>query len=80
MMKKMSRIRKAISLKWENPKSLKYLERVNHPEVPTIYPPMAQYVFTLVHLIQPDSIFAMRIAFLIFDLLTLYFIIGILAN
>ena len=71
-------LEKLSDLKWENPKSLKYLERVNHPEVPTIYPPMAQYVFTLVHLIQPDSIFAMRIAFLIFDLLTLYFIIGIL--
>ena len=67
-------------LKWENPKSLKYLERVNHPEVPTIYPPMAQYVFSAVHFIQPDSIFAMRIAFLIFDLFTLCFIIGILSK
>tara|TARA_B100000686_G_scaffold343047_1_gene423182 strand:- start:3897 stop:5393 length:1497 start_codon:yes stop_codon:yes gene_type:complete len=71
-------LEKLSELKWENPKSLKYFERVNHPSVPTIYPPMAQYVFTAVHLIQSDSIFAMRIAFLIFDLLTLYFIIGIL--
>ena len=73
-----SELEKLSELKWETPKSLKYLERVNHPRVPTIYPPMAQYVFSSVHLIQPDSIFAMRIAFLIFDLLALCFIIGIL--
>ncbi|MBC8282614.1 MAG: DUF2029 domain-containing protein [Nitrospinae bacterium] len=71
-------LEKLSELKWENPTSLKYLERVNHPGVPTIYPPMAQYVFTVVHLIQPDSILAMRIAFLIFDVLTLFFIVGIL--
>ena len=55
------------ALKWENPKSLKYLERVNHPNVPTIYPPMAQFVFRAVHIFQPDSFFSMRVAFLIFD-------------
>ena len=71
-------LEKLSELKWENQKSLKYFERVNHPDVPTIYPPMAQYVFTLVHLIQPDSIVSMRMAFLIFDLLTLFFIIRIL--
>jgi len=71
-------LEKLSELKWKNPKSLKYLERVNHPEVPTIYPPIAQYIFRLVHFIQPDSIFAMRMAFLIFDLLAVYFIIGIL--
>ncbi|MEE3252891.1 MAG: hypothetical protein VX227_01335 [Nitrospinota bacterium] len=68
-------LEKLSELKWENPKSLKYLERVNHPEVPTIYPPLAQYVFTVVYLIQSDSIFAMRIAFLIFYILNVYFII-----
>ena len=71
-------LEKLSDLKWKTPKSIKYLERVNHPSVPTIYPPMAQYVFAAVHFIQPDSIFAIRIAFLIFDLLTLCFIIGIL--
>ena len=68
------------TLKWENQKSLKYLERVNHPNVPTIYPPMAQFVFRIVHIFQPDSIFSMRVAFLIFDFTTMIFIVGILAR
>ena len=67
-------------LKWESPTSLKYLERVNHPSVPTIYPPMAQYVFRVVHFFQPDSILAMRVAFLVFDVLALFFIIRILGK
>jgi len=67
-------------LKWESPTSLKYLERVNHPSVPTIYPPMAQYVFRAVHFFQPDSILAMRVAFLVFDVLALFFIIRILGK
>ncbi len=65
-------------LKWENDAALTTLERVNHPDVPTIYPPMAQLVFRLVASAQPDSILAMRLAFLVFDLLTLFFIIKIL--
>ena len=67
-------------LKWESPTSLKYLERVNHPSVPTIYPPMAQYVFRVVHFFQPDSILAMRVAFLVFDILALFFIVRILGK
>ena len=67
-------------LKWESATSLKYLERVNHPSVPTIYPPMAQYVFRVVHFFQPDSILAMRVAFLVFDVLALFFIIRILGK
>jgi alpha-1,6-mannosyltransferase len=67
-------------LKWASPKSLKYLERVNHPDVSTIYPPMAQFVFRLAHQIKPDSIVILRAGFLIFDILTLVFIIGILAK
>ena len=67
-------------LKWATPKSLKFMERVNHPDVPTIYPPMAQFVFRLVHHIKPDSIVVLRAGFLIFDILTLVFIIGILSR
>ena len=66
-------------LKWESPKSLQYLERVNHPDVPTIYPPMAQFVFRLIHHVKPDSIVALRAGFLFFDVLTLVFIVGILS-
>jgi len=65
-------------LKWENDRSLTVLDRVNHPDVQTIYPPMAQYVFRLVSHIKPDSIIALRIAFLLFDLMALAFIVGIL--
>jgi hypothetical protein len=68
------------ALKWASPKSLQYLERVNHSDVPTIYPPMAQFIFRLVHQIKPDSIIALRTGFLIFDIMTLVFIIGILSR
>ena len=67
-------------LKWASPKSLKYLERVNHPDVSSIYPPIAQLVFRLAHQIKPDSIVVLRAWFLIFDILTLVFIIGILSK
>ena len=68
------------ALKWESPQSVKALERVNHPDVPTIYPPMAQFVFRLAHHIKSDSIVAMRAGFLIFDVLALVFIIGLLSK
>lgn len=63
------------SLKWENPTALSFLERVNHSDVPTIYPPLAEYVFRAVHWIRPDSILTMRMAFLLFDLTALAFIL-----
>jgi len=62
-------------LKWENDTARVFKERINHPDVPTIYPPLAQYVFRAVHNIRPDSIIAMRLAFLLFDLTALLFII-----
>ncbi len=65
-------------LKWENETSLIFMERINHPHVPTIYPPMAQYVFRLVNHIKSDSILGMRLAFLFFDFICLFFIIAIL--
>ncbi|MCF8721973.1 DUF2029 domain-containing protein [Nitrospina gracilis] len=61
-------------LKWQSDKSLVYMERINHPGVPTIYPPMAQYVFRLVHTLKPDSIAMMRLAFFVFDLMAVAFI------
>lgn len=65
-------------LKWESDASRVFMERINHPDVPTIYPPMAQYVFRVIHKISPDSILAMRAGFFIFDLIALAFIILIL--
>ena len=73
-------LEKLDELKWATPKSLKFMERVNHPDVPTIYPPMAQFVFRLVHHIKPDSIVTLRAGFLFFDIMTLVFIVGILSR
>ena len=66
------------SLKWQNEAALTTLERVNHPDIPTIYPPMAQFIFRGVATLKPDSILALRLAFLIFDLAALFFIVKIL--
>jgi len=66
------------SLKWENEAALITLERVNHPDIPTIYPPVAQFIFRAVATLKPDSILALRLTFLIFDLVALFFIVQIL--
>ena len=62
-------------LKWESDVALRYMERINHPDVPTIYPPLAQYVFRFSQQINPDSLFTLRIMFLAFDLMGMVFII-----
>jgi hypothetical protein len=61
-------------LKFENPTALLFQERVNHPKVPTIYPPLAQWVLRLAHHLRPDSIFALRLVFLAFDASALVFL------
>ena len=43
------------------------LERVNHPHLGTIYPPVAQAVFALAHLIAPWSFMALKAVFLAID-------------
>ena len=62
-------------LKWESDIALRYMERINHPDVPSIYPPLAQYVFRFSQQINPDSLFTLRIMFLAFDLMGMVFII-----
>jgi len=62
-------------LKWENDIALRYMERINHPDVPTIYPPLAQYVFRFSQQINVDSLLTLRIIFLAFDLMGTVFII-----
>ncbi len=62
-------------LKWESDVSLKYMERINHPDVPTIYPPLAQNVFRISQLISQDSLLTLRILFLVFDLMGMFFIV-----
>ena len=47
---------------------------VNHPDIPTIYPPLAQGVFRLAHAIAPGSVFAMKLLLVGFDLFTVLLI------
>ena len=56
------------------------LARINHPEVPTIYPPVAQAVFGLAALIAPGSLLVLRIIFLCFDLAVCLVIIRLLRH
>lgn len=51
--------------------------RVNHPGVPTIYPPAAQLLFGAVARVWP-SVFAMKIVVVGFDLLCAWFLVGLL--
>ncbi len=44
------------------------LTRVNHPHIPTIYPPFAQAIFGLTAWVAPGSLSALRLVFLAFDL------------
>ena len=47
---------------------------VNHPDIPTIYPPLAQGVFRLAHAIAPGSVFIMKLLLVGLDLLTILLI------
>lgn len=62
-------------LKWESDIALRYMEQINHPDVPTIYPPLAQYVFRFSQQINQDSLLTLRIIFLAFDLMAMAFIV-----
>jgi hypothetical protein len=44
---------------------------INHPNLPTIYPPLSQYVFTASYLIGGDSLVGFKIVSVIFELATL---------
>jgi len=47
------------------------LEKVNHPHVKTIYPPVAEFFFAVSYKTSPMSLTAWRIILLVFDLITL---------
>lgn len=47
------------------------LQHVNHPELRTIYPPLAQGTFALAHWISPWSLSAWRVVLLVTDVSTL---------
>ena len=56
------------------------LSRVNHPDVPTLYPPVAQAVFGLAALIAPGSLLALRLIFFCFDLAVCGVIVKLLCH
>ncbi len=55
------------------------LERVNHPALTSIYPPVAQAFFALAYGISPFSLNAWRLVLLVADLVSLYVIVKLLA-
>ena len=56
------------------------LARINHPDVPTLYPPVAQAVFGLAALIAPGSLLALRLVFFCFDLAVCGIIVRLLCH
>ncbi len=54
------------------------LSRVNHPWVPTIYPPLAQAVFALVAFVAPGSLLALRLLLIALDLGVILLLLGLL--
>jgi len=54
------------------------VKRINHPELTTLYPPVAQASFALAHAIQPWSLTAWRVLLLACDLATLVLILALL--
>ncbi len=54
------------------------LKRVNHADLGTIYPPVAQGAFAAAYLLRPWSLGAMRVVFLVFDVATLLLVIALL--
>jgi hypothetical protein len=56
------------------------LGNINHPALRTIYPPLAQGVFALAHLMAPWSLTAWRLVLLLFDSATLALILLLLRH
>lgn len=52
------------------------LEKVNHPHVKTIYPPVAQFFFAVSYKISPMSPTAWRIMLMVFDVVTLVLLLA----
>ncbi len=54
------------------------LEGINHPELRTMYPPIAQGAFALAHWIAPFDLTGWRIVLLAFDVLAALAVVGLL--
>ena len=56
------------------------LQRVNHPELRTIYPPVAQAAFALAHVVAPYELWAWKALCLLGDMATLGVLLLLLAS
>ena len=56
------------------------LARVNHPHVPTVYPPLAQAAFGLAAGLAPGSLTALRVGLLLLDLGIVVALVGLLRS
>lgn len=54
------------------------LERVNHPSLSTVYPPVAQAAFAVAHVLRPWNVVAWRVVLLVFDCVSVGILILIL--
>lgn len=46
-------------------------DNINHPRIPTIYPPLAQVVFRISHALAPGSVIVLKTILVILDLITI---------
>lgn len=51
------------------------LDRINHPDLRTIYPPTVQGVFAIAHKVNPWSLISLRLVLFLFDAMTLLLIL-----
>lgn len=64
--------------KWNANNAYLILDRVNHPKVPTIYPPVAQGIFAFSALLKKGSLHTLRVIFVLFEALTMFLLVKIL--
>lgn len=55
-------------------------ERIGHWQVPTIYPPVTQFVFTAASFLKQDSFLFLKFIFICFDLGVLWIVIALLRH
>lgn len=65
-------------IRFENHRSEILFDRINHPEVPTIYPPFSQIIFLLAEFSFGGKIMGLRATVLVFDLLTIWMVLCLL--
>ena len=63
------------SIRDENPK---FYRRISYKDVPTIYPPLTQAVFSVSTLAAPGSVWFMKFLFVLFDMGVIFLICGVL--